>query len=323
MVDGTSVKGHDDIVSRGVIRFLFPNGGGLPSCILRRVHTPCFRFWIGATTMRMTWPNMMRCLPVIYLMSGLVACGSLAHCLNSGFASVSCGSGGGYGESHPASIPHPTAPSAEGRWTGTTTSSRILHGLVLDDGSYWVFYAARDNPSVPAGLVQGTGTSHSGSFGSTNTRDFNFEGAGIRTATMSGTYVPATSFRGTIAYFNGDTESFTTTYDAESESAPNRNLVVGNYAGVRADNHTVTVTVESAGTLSGQSSDGCTFAGTLSPRAKGNVFHHAVTFGGGGCRDGTETVTGVAFYDAATHRLFSAALNTVRTNSYVFVGTKR
>ncbi|HEU5407559.1 MAG TPA: hypothetical protein VFU48_07310, partial [Nitrospira sp.] len=107
-----------------------------------------------------------------------------------------------------------------------------------------------------------------------------------------------------------------------SDSSPNLNLVTGTYVGLRADDHTVTVTVDSAGTLSGHSTDGCTFAGTFSPRAKGNVFHHAVTFGGSACRHGTETVTGVAFYDAATHRLYSAALNRTRTNCYIFIGTK-
>ncbi len=270
--------------------------------------------------MRMTWTNAMSCLLAICFMSGLVACGSLASCFNSGFASVACG--GGYGESDVSSLPQPTATSAEGFWTGATPTRRTVGGLVLDDGSYWVFYTARGNPNVLAGLVQGTGTSHSGSFGSSNTRDFNVEGAGILAATMSGSYVPKKSFHGTIAYFNGDTGSFTSTYDADYESAPNMNLVAGNYAGLRADNHTVAVTVDSAGTLSGHSSDGCIFAGALSPRAKGNVFHHAVTFGGGACRHGTETVTGVAFYDAATHRLYSAVLNSARTNSYIFIGTK-
>lgn len=84
-------------------------------------------------------------------------------------------------------------------------------------------------------------------------------------------------------------------YDADYEPAPNMNLVAGNYAGLRADNQTVNVTVDSAGTLSGHSTDGCTFAGTLSPRAKGNVFHHAVTFGSGVCRQETEAINGVAF----------------------------
>lgn len=273
--------------------------------------------------MRTTWPNTMRCLLALCLVTGLIACGSLTNCFDSGFVSVACGGGGEYGESHPSSMPQPTGSSAEGRWTGTTHTRRMVRGLVLDDGSYWVFYTARDQSTILAELVQGTGTSHSGSFGSSNTRDFNFEGAGIRTATMNGTYVLAKSFRGTITYFNGDTENFTTAYDAESESAPKLNLVVGNYAGLRADHHTVSVTVESAGTVSGHLSDGCTFAGTLSPRTMGKVFHHTVTFGGGACPYDTETVAGVAFYDAATHRLYSAALNSSRTSSLVFIGTKQ
>ena len=206
---------------------------------------------------------------------------------------------------------------------GTTSTGRAVAGLVLKDGSYWLFYSAGGNPTVLAGLVQGTGTSHSGSFGSSNTRDFSLEGAGIRAATMRGSYVPNKRFLGTIAYFNGDTESFTSTSDADSESAPNLTQVTGTYVGLRADNHTITVTVESAGTLSSHASDGCTVAGTLSPRAKDNVFHTSVTFGGGACRHGTETLTGVAFFDAATKRLYSAALNHARTASFLFLGTKQ
>jgi hypothetical protein len=100
-------------------------------------------------------------------------------------------------------------------------------------------------------------------------------------------------------------------------------LVGGTYAGLRADHHTVTVTVDSTGTLSGYSSDGCSFAGTLSSRAKRNVFHLTVTFGGGDCRHGTETLAGVVLYNAATHRLYSAALNSARTTSFIFLVTKR
>ena len=140
---------------------------------------------------------------------------------------------------------------------------------------------------------------------------------------MRGSYVPNKSFHGTIAYVTGDTESFTSTYDADSESTPNLTLVAGTYAGFRADNHTVTVIVDSGGTLSGHASDGCTVAGTLSPRAKGNVFHTSVTLEGGTCNTGTERLTGVAFYDATTNRLYSAALNSARTSSFLFLGTKQ
>lgn len=276
---------------------------------------------VEATTMRMTGTNSLRCLLAICLMSGLVACGSFANCFNSGFAPAACG--GGYGYWDVSSLPQPTTTSAEGRWTGVTPTGRAVAGLVLEDGSYWLFYTARDHSTVLAGLIQGTGTSHSGSFGSSNTRDFNLEGGGIHTATMHGSYVPNKSFLGTIAYFTGDTESFTSMYDRDSESAPDLNLVAGTYAGIRTDHHTVTVTVDSAGTLSGHSLEGCTVAGSLSPRAKGNVFNVTLTFGGGACRQGAETVTGVALYEAATQRLYSAALNSARTTSYLFLGTKR
>lgn len=271
--------------------------------------------------MHTAWTNSLRCLLASCVMSGLVACGSFANCFNSGFAPVACG--GGYGERDVASLPLSTATSAEGRWTGTTPTGRTVDGLILDDGSYWVFYMTTDNPNMLAGLVHGTGTSHSGSFGSSTTRDFNLEGAGIRAATMRGTYVPNKSFQGTIAYVNGDTESFTSTYDADSESAPNMALVAGTYIGRHADHHTVTVTVDATGRFSGHSTDGCTAAGTLSPRTKGTVFHTSVTLEGATCHAETETLTGVAVYDAATNRLYSAALNHARTTNFLFLGTKR
>ncbi len=270
--------------------------------------------------MRMTGTHVLRGLLALGMMSGLVGCGSFANCFNSGFAPAACGRG--HRESDVSFLSQPTATSAEGRWTGTTPTGRTVAGLVLEDGSYWLFYSARGNPTVLAGLVQGTGTSHSGSFGSSNTRDFNLEGAGIRAATMRGSYVPSKRFDGTIAYFSGDTESFTSTSDADAESVPNLTQVIGTYTGLRSDNHTITVTVDSTGTLSGHASGGCTVVGTLSPRAKGNVFQISVTFGSGACRQGSETITGVAFYDAVTQRLYIAALNHTRTTSYLFLGTK-
>jgi len=271
--------------------------------------------------MLMTGTNSLRCLLALGLMSGLVACGSFANCFNSGFAPAACG--GGYSESDVSSLSQPTATSSEGRWTGTTSTGRTVAGLVLEDDSYWLFYSAKDQPNILAGLIQGTGTSHSGSFDSSNTRDFNVEGTAIRAATMRGSYVPKKTFDGTIAYVTGDIESFTSTYDGDSDSATNVTQVAGSYSGLRIDNHQVTVTVDAAGTLSGDSTDGCTATGTLSPRATANAFHTSVTFGGDTCRHGTETVNGVAFYDAVTQRLYSAALNGARTRSFLFLGMKQ
>jgi hypothetical protein len=140
---------------------------------------------------------------------------------------------------------------------------------------------------------------------------------------MNGSYVPNKSFQGTLAYFNGNTESFTSTSDGDSESALNMTQLAVNYSGLPADHHTVTVTVDSTGRLSGHSSEGCTIAGTLSPHARGNIFHASMTLEGGACGTGTETLTGVAFYDIATQRLYIAALNNPRTNTYLFLGVNQ
>ncbi|MFO0777419.1 MAG: hypothetical protein U0223_07400 [Nitrospira sp.] len=269
----------------------------------------------------MTGTHVLRCLLALGLMIGLVACGSFANCFNSGFAPAACG--GGYRESDVSSLSQPMATSGEGRWTGTTSTGRTVTGLVLEDSSYWLFYSAKNNPNILAGLVQGTGTSHTGSFGSSNTRDFNLEGAGIRAATMHGAYTVKKSFDGTIAYVTGETESFRGTYDGNSVSAPNLTQVAGTYVGLRADNHTITVTVDSTGTLSGHSTDGCTVTGTLSPRVQGNAFRTSVTLKGGACGTETETLAGVAFYDVETNRLYSAALNHTRTTSFLFLGVKQ
>src|SRR3569832_1546317 len=80
------------------------------------------------------------------------------------FTSVvaACSSGSSDNSSTPT-LP-PAATSAEGLWNGTTSTTRTVGGLVLNDGSYWVFYTAIGNPTVLAGLVQGTGTSNLGAF---------------------------------------------------------------------------------------------------------------------------------------------------------------
>lgn len=272
------------------------------------------------TTMRMKWTITIRCLLTIWILCGLVACSSLVNCFNGGLVPAACG--GGSVESSSSPMPQQATASAEGLWTGITAKGRTASGVVLDDGSYWIFYTAIGNSKVLAGLIQGAGTSYLGSFGSSNTRDFNLEGAGILSATMSGSYVEKTSLNGTITYLTGATGSFATAYMTDYEAALNMTLVAGTYTGIRADNQTITVTLDSAGLLSGNSTDGCTFVGSFAPRSKGNVLKVTVTFGGGSCSNGTDTVTGVAFYEAPTRRLFSAGLNETRTNGFMFIGTK-
>lgn len=231
-----------------------------------------------------------------------------------------CGGGGGDGGS---SAP---ATSAEGLWLGTTSNGRTIAGLVLDDGTYWVLYSLVGNSAVIAGAVQGNGTSQSGSFTSSNGKDFNLEGYGVSDVTVSASYVAKQSLNGTILYTaTGDQVAFVSSYDSDYDLTPSLAAVAGTYSGSAATSggtESATVTISAAGAVSGSSAGGCNFSGSASPRAHGNVYNVSITFAGGACANGTNTVSGVAYFDAPTRQINSAALNSTRTNGFIFVGTK-
>lgn len=237
------------------------------------------------------------------------------------FSISACGSGGGDNSSSP---PAP-ATSAEGLWNGTDSTGSSVAGLVLSDGTYWFLYSVANNPSVIAGVVQGNASTQTGSFTSSNTKDFNLEDPAIFDATLAGSYVMKQSLTGTVTYVGGGQITFNSTYDADYDLIPDVNLVVGTYTGSTATaggTESVTVTLSSPGSITGTGASGCFFTGSFAPRSSGNVYDVSVTFAGGVCSNGTSTVTGVAFFDAGTKTLYSAALNSTRTNGFIYLGTK-
>ena len=236
---------------------------------------------------------------------------------------VSCGGGGGSSANSPPPPP-PDLGTAEGLWNGMTADNRSFSGLVLDDGTYWFLYTAAGNNAVLGGAIQGTGTSSGGQFASSNGLDFNLEGAGILSFTMAGTYTEKAQLGGTNTYTSG-TNTFTATYDTDYDLVPSLATIAGTYSGEArtvSSDEAATVTIASGGAITGTSAGGCSFTGSAVPRAKGNVYNVSVTFGGGVCDNGTNTVTGVGYYIAAQNTLVSTALNSGRTNGFIFLGTK-
>ena len=238
-----------------------------------------------------------------------------------------CGSGGSE-ESGANSSPSFSATSAEGLWNGTSGNGRTIAGLVLDDGTYWFLYSAINSPSLIAGVIQGTSSTQGSSFTSSNGKDFNLEGLGILDLTITGSYVTKHSLSGAMAILpslGGGGTTFTSLYNADYDVTPNASLLAGTYTGSTATvegTELVTVTVSSPGSITGSSASGCSFSGSFSPRARGNAYDVSATFAGGVCSNGTSTVTGIAFFDAATKTLYSAALNSARTNGFIYRGAK-
>lgn len=234
---------------------------------------------------------------------------------------VSLSACGGDGDT-PTPPPAIASATSEGHWTGTTDTNRTVKALVLDDGVYWALYSDASNPSIIAGVIQGDSSSQNGAFTSSNARDFNLQ-TGILEALINGSYAMKQNLNGTIVYQAGGQSTFTMTYNSDYDLTPDMNAVAGTYTGFVTATETVTVVVSTTRTISGSSSTGCIFTGSFSPRAYGNVYDVTVTFGNqAGCSNRNETVTGIAFYEASAKRLLSAALNSTRTDGFVFIGTK-
>lgn len=243
----------------------------------------------------------------------------------SGVFLASCGGGGGEATPPPPPPPPPPPATAEGFWVGTTNTNRDVAGVVLDDGTYYFLYTGVGNPDVIGGVIQGTGVSSSGSFSSTDARDFNLEGLGVLAATISASYNARQTLNGTVTYANGDAVTFTSTFDADYDTTPSLAALAGTFTGQVAFSGGVedaNVTVSASGAISGAGASGCTVTGTAAPRSRGNVFNISLTFGGAPCFFANQTLSGIAHFDSAAKALFAAAPNATRTDGILFLGVK-
>lgn len=238
-----------------------------------------------------------------------------------------CSSGGGDGDA-----PAVPAGTAEGLWTGTTGDGRTIMGAVLDDGTYWLLYSAVGNPALVADALQGGGSAQNGAFTSSNGRDFSDELLEINTVTVTARYVMRQGLSGTLTYQSRGASTFTSTFAHEYDGVPDIARVAGTYPGsVFGSPYTITVSPSGVITVTTQGGArvslagiqlGCDFTGALSPRPHGNVYDISFAPSNNVILCTPETLTGVAFFDAATNKIYVLALNSSRSRVFPFTGTK-
>lgn len=256
---------------------------------------------------------------------------------------VSCGGGGNPGECHAS----PLVCSGTGRgrggggggggsiggnsdvtgvWRGTTSHGRQALALTLSNRQVWVLYSAAGNSNVVGGAGFGTYTANGSTLTSPDAVDLNFEGLGINPATITATVTPRSGISGTVQHNSGTLVAFTGSYDANFASQPRLENVAGTYRGavsVAAGRDTATVIVSTGGSITGTTVLGCRFSGTATPEANANVYNLSIQFLGAPCSLGTSTVTGVAYFDAASSDMYAAAVNVGRTDGFLFLGDKQ
>jgi hypothetical protein len=240
-----------------------------------------------------------------------------------GTALIGCGPGLPIEGEQTATTTRNEPASSAGLWQGSTSTNRTAFAALLSDGKYWVVYSTVGNPNFIAGVIEGTATSVAGKFTSGDALDFNIEGLGITSATISGTYVPKSTLSGAIRYSSQNTTSFSANY--LSAPAADLSQIAGTYNGSSTAGGAVeatTVVVDAGGRFTGSTAGGCNFTGSAAARTDVGVFNASVTYGSG-CLHSGVTVTGISFYDAANRQLLTVGLNAARTIGAIGVGTKQ
>ena len=188
--------------------------------------------------------------------------------------------------------------SPQGLYSGKLGSSSLLYtSLLLENGQYWGIYSHSPIGRFAAsGIVQGTGIANVGSFTSDDIRDFNPNP--YNPGTINATYVPQTSFNGTIGTPLNKVEFSSSAASSELYNY-NTAAVPGELAGAwlltDSDTRTYAMSGPIAGAVSGTGA-ACSFSGTITPRASGkNVFDANLAYGAGTCRMAGLSASGIAF----------------------------
>lgn len=224
-------------------------------------------------------------------------------------------SGGGGGS---APVPAPVT-TAEGFWSGTASTGPKVALAILENGDTWGVYTSNN---LIVGALHGTTTS-SGTTLTGSGSDFNIPTRTVTPGTYSGTFASKSNVN--ITTSSGS--NFTGTYDASYDTPASLTSLSGTFSGSGLTGSTsaqsATVGISSLGVVS-SIGNGCSAAGTATPRPSNkNIFNVTITFTGTNCALGNGAVTtGIAYYDAANRQVLVMALNSAKTDGFIYVGVK-
>lgn len=243
------------------------------------------------------------------------------------FMLAGCGGGGGSGTAQVPIVPATT--TAEGVYSGTISNGKSHNALVLENDQVYMMYGTMVNGSLMvSGFIQGNGKSNNGSFSATDMREYRASAGTSPNFTLSATYVKNTSFSGTtsdgtttISFTGGPLQNSLYNYN----TAANVANIVGAWTITDLAGRPVALNIATSGSFTGSTS-GCTFTGTIKPRASGkNVFDAVATFGAAPCLLPGQTVSGIALeYPLANggRQLIIAGTDALRNNGAAYLGAR-
>lgn len=240
------------------------------------------------------------------------------------------GCGGDGGHNSPAA---PHATHAQGAYEGTIGGIAHFQLLLLENGAYYMLFGTGSGSAFePQGMVTGTGTETSSSvYTATNTYTPPAP-APSSTVELTADYVVDVSFAGTLRIATGGGGGATQSFSGVPISAALYQYGTAAQLADVAGTWTVsvggiidsTMTVNASGAFSGVDTAGCTYSGTLTPRASGkNVFNLTYQEGATPCAVPGMSATGIAIVitpSPSTRQLLMTGANEDATDRFVVTG---
>ena len=219
-----------------------------------------------------------------------------------------CGGGGSS-----SSTPVATA-DATGVWEGTITQNGVgtfsVTGLIT--GGQMRFLSADGNT-----IYEGT-VSVSGNTFTATTSNYAIDGGIFSTSTLTGSVVTANSISGTFTSSDGGSGSFSLTYDPITTRGSSLATITANWFVTDGSGYSMSLTIDSAGTLNGSDSDGCVYTGQVNiidPTV--NIYGISLTASSCGFYDGAYSGYAVVADDTGTN---DALVFTVSNANVVLLG---
>jgi hypothetical protein len=209
-------------------------------------------------------------------------------------AIAACG-GGGSGDSDVDESTTSPEGVYVGKLSGSPTSTDFQM-LILENNEVWSLYGIQSTASFGVlGFVQGSGTVGSGdTYTSPSAKDFGFspgQNVAVNATYNSTTKTITGSTSSSVSFSGGASGASLYSYSTAASLAS----TTGIWQLTSQAGEAISATFAPSGTFTATGSSGCTFGGTIAPRASGkNVFNLALTFGASPCALPGQTATGIA-----------------------------
>lgn len=170
--------------------------------------------------------------------------------------------------------------------------------ILPNDKLYGIYATVHGNQLLLDGIIIGQGTTNSSGY-TAGVTDFSYTGS-VKSGTFSASDFTGAGIDGTLTE-DGTVTTFTGTselgsiwdYGTTFATPASLSSISGTWTGTLLDGMTTTVTISSAGSLTGSSS-GCSFTGTAVPdSSKTNFFDVSLTFGSSPCAFPNQTASGI------------------------------